>query len=63
MHFHDKDLVVSYLEDMVLASTTPDGNSLSNHHAFAETRFGARDRIHTETLMSQSGSAIITELK
>lgn len=63
MHYHDKDLVVSYLEDMELASTTPDGNRLSNHHTFAETRFGQRDRVHTETLTSDSGSAIITELK
>jgi hypothetical protein len=63
MHYHDKDLVVTYLEDMALTSTTLDGNSVSNHHDFADTRYSQRDRVHTETLISQSGSAIITELK
>jgi hypothetical protein len=63
MHYHDKDLVVTYLEDMALTSTTLDGNSVSNHHDFADTRYSQRDRVHTETLVSQSGSAIITELK
>lgn len=63
MHFHDKDVVVVYLEDTVLKSTTPDGKSILNEYKFADTRFNRRDRVHTELLVRDSGSAVITELK
>jgi hypothetical protein len=63
MHFHDKDVVVVYLETGVLASTTPDKQVVNNPHYFGFTKFNSRDRSHTETLIEGKGRAIIVELK
>ncbi len=63
MHFHDKDVVVIYLGNGSLKSTTPDGKSVVNKWAPGDTRFNARDRVHTETLVDGQLRAIITELK
>ena len=63
MHFHDKDVVVVYMEPTALKSTTPDGKSTLNEYSALETRFNLRDRTHTELLVRGTGSAIITELK
>jgi len=63
MHFHDKDVVVVYLETGVLASTTPDKQVVNNPHYFGFTKFNGRDRSHTETLIQGKGRAIIVELK
>jgi hypothetical protein len=63
MHFHDKDVVVVYLEDTALKSTEPDGKSILNEYKSGDIRFNRRDRTHTELLVRDSGSAIITELK
>jgi len=63
MHFHDKDVVVTYLADGALESTTPDGQSVVNPHYFGFTKFNSRDRSHTEKLVKGSGRAIIVELK
>jgi hypothetical protein len=63
MHFHDKDVVVTYLETGMLASTSPDGQVADNPHYFAFTKYNARDRAHTETLVKGKGRAIIVELK
>jgi hypothetical protein len=63
MHFHDKDVVVVYLETGVLASTTPDKQVVNNPHYFGFTKFNSRDRSHTETLIQGKGRAIIVELK
>ena len=63
MHFHDKDVVVTYLADGALKSTTPEGASTVNDYRYGTTRFNARDRIHTETLVSGTQRAIIVELK
>jgi len=63
MHFHDKDVVVVYLEDTALKSTTPDGQSTINDYKDGQTKFSPRDRTHTELLTRGTGSAIITELK
>ena len=63
MHFHDKDVVVVYLETGVLASTTPDKQVVNNPHHFGFTKFNSRDRSHTETLIQGKGRAIIVELK
>ena len=62
-HFHDKDVVVVYLEEGELASTTPDGQVVNNPHFFGFTKFNARDRVHTETLVKGKARAIIVELK
>ena len=63
MHFHDKDVVVVYLEDGDLKSTTPDGKVTVNQYGFGMVRFNLRDRVHTETLVRGKQRAIITELK
>jgi len=63
MHFHDKDVVVIYLGNGSLRSTTPDGKSVVNKWKPGDTRFNPRDRVHTETLVDGQLRAIITELK
>jgi hypothetical protein len=63
MHFHDKDVVVVFLEDGDLKSTTLDGKEVVNKYTTGTVRFNQRDRIHTETLMNGKQRAIITELK
>jgi hypothetical protein len=63
MHFHDKDVVVVYMEDTALKSTTPDGKSTINEYSAFQTKFNLRDRVHTELLVRGTGSAIMTELK
>lgn len=63
MHFHDKDVVVIFLEDGDLKSTTPDGQAVVTAYTSPTVRFNARGRIHTETLVRGKQRAIITELK
>jgi hypothetical protein len=63
MHFHDKDVVVVYLEDSALKSTEPDGKSVVNEYKSGDIRFNRRDRTHTELLVRDAASAVITELK
>ena len=63
MHFHDKDVVVIFLEDGDLKSTTPDGKEVVNKYTTGTVRFNQRDRTHTETLINGKQRAIITELK
>jgi len=63
MHFHDKDVVVIFLEDGDLKSTTLDGKEVLNKYTSGTVRFNQRDRTHTETLMNGKQRAIITELK
>jgi hypothetical protein len=63
MHFHDKDVVVVFLQDGSLKSTSPDGKSAVNEYKPATVRFSPRDRTHTETLVRGQQRAIITELK
>jgi hypothetical protein len=63
MHFHDKDVVVWFLEDGDLRSTTPDGKSMVNQYTSGTVRFNAGNRTHTETLIKGKQRAIITELK
>jgi hypothetical protein len=63
MHFHDKDVVVVYLGDGDLQSTTPDGKVTVTRYTPGTVRFNLRDRTHTETLIRGRQRAIITELK
>jgi hypothetical protein len=63
MHFHDKDVVVVYLEDTALTSTTPDGAKKLNQYKAFDIRFNNRDRTHTELLDHGTGSAMMMELK
>jgi hypothetical protein len=62
MHFHDKDVVVVYLEEGELESTASDGQRVINPHFFGFTKFNPRDRTHTETLVKGKARAIIIEL-
>jgi hypothetical protein len=63
MHFHDKDVVVVYLEDTALTSTTPAGAKTLNEYKAFDIRFNKRDRTHTELLERGTGSAMMMELK
>jgi len=63
MHFHDKDVVVWFLEDGDLKSTTPDGKETVNQYTAGTIRFNAGNRTHTETLVKGKQRALITELK
>lgn len=63
MHFHDKDVVVMFLHDGDLKSTTAQGDATLNQHKAGVIRFNARDRVHTEELVRGTQRAIITELK
>jgi hypothetical protein len=63
MHFHDKDVVVLFLEDGDLKSTEPDGKSVVNAYTAGTVRFNGRNRTHQETLIRGKQRAIITELK
>jgi hypothetical protein len=63
MHFHDKDVVVTYLEDGTLKSTTPEGMVVMNPYKFADARFNLANRTHTETLVTGKQHAIIVEFK
>jgi hypothetical protein len=63
MHFHDKDVVVVFLEDGDLKSTTSDGQETVNPYKPATVRYNLGGRTHTETLIRGTQRAIITEFK
>ncbi len=63
MHFHDKDVVVTYLGNGPLRSTQPDGQTTVNQYSAGMVRFNLRDRTHTEQLEFGTQRAIIVELK
>ncbi len=63
MHFHDKEVVVTYLNEGTLQSTTPAGEIVLNPYSFGTVKFNAANRTHTETLVKGSQRAIITEFK
>ena len=63
MHFHDKDVVVVYVETGALKSTTLDGQSTTNEFTTGTVRYNQRGRVHAEMLASEKARAIITELK
>jgi hypothetical protein len=63
MHFHDKDVVVMFLGDGDLKSTTAAGEVTVNQYTAGAIRFNARDRVHTEELVRGAQRAIIIELK
>ena len=63
MHFHDKDVVVYYLDDGDLQSTTPGGEKTVNEYRPGMIRFNLRDRSQTETLVRGKQHGIMTELK
>ena len=48
MHFHDKDVVVVFLDDGDLSSTTVDGKVTLNSFTPSTVRFNPRGRTHTK---------------
>lgn len=63
VHFHDKYVVVVYLEDGAVKSTTLDGNSVVNEISFGLATANPRARVHTEEVVRGKARAIIMELK
>ena len=63
MHFHDKDVVVIYMETGALKSTTPTGEETVNDLTPGMIRFNKRDRVHTEVLARGKSHAMMMELK
>jgi hypothetical protein len=63
VHFHDKDVVVVYLEPTALVSTTPEGKKTLNQYKAFDIRFNKGNRAHTESLDHGMGSAMMMELK
>ncbi len=63
MHFHDKDVVVAFLQQGTLQSVSPTGERTANTYHPGEIRFNARNRSHSEQLIAGSESAEMVELK
>jgi hypothetical protein len=63
MHFHDKDVVVTYIGAGALKSTTPEGQVQTNEYGFGDTRFNLGNRTHTELLTRGNLRIIAMELK
>jgi quercetin dioxygenase-like cupin family protein len=63
MHFHDKDVVVVFMDDGELESTTPDGKSTVTAVHAGMASFNPGNRSHSEKLVSGAARAIIVELK
>jgi hypothetical protein len=63
MHFHDKDALVVFEATGALKSTTLDGKSVITENQIGNVRFAARNRTHSEVLVSGEAHAVITELK
>jgi hypothetical protein len=63
VHFHDKDVVVVYLEDSPLQSTEPNGKVVVNEYKSGDIRFNKGNRTHFELVVRGTASAVLTELK
>jgi quercetin dioxygenase-like cupin family protein len=63
MHFHNTEVVVTYLGDGDVASTTPDGKKTVTHHNPGDIVFNTANRSHSEELVKGEQSGIMMELK
>jgi len=63
MHFHNTEVVVTYLGDGEVASTTPDGKKTINHRNPGDIVFNVANRSHSEELVKGQQSGIMMELK
>jgi len=63
MHYHDKDVVVTYFEEGALKSTEPEGKATINEYKFGTVRYNPRDRSHSELLIRGTEHAVMTEFK
>jgi hypothetical protein len=63
MHFHDKDVVISYLQGGTMKSTGADGQTVVNTNHAGVIKFNPRERTHKEVLTGGEQRGIIVELK
>ena len=63
MHFHNTEVVVVYLGDGDIASTTQDGKTAVNHRNPGDIVFNAANRSHSEEVVKGQQSGIMLELK
>jgi quercetin dioxygenase-like cupin family protein len=63
MHFHNTEVVVTYLHDGDVASTAPDGKKTVNHRKAGDIVFNAANRSHSEELVKGEQAGIMLELK
>ena len=63
MHFHNTEIVVTYLGNGDVAATTPDGKRTVTHHNPGDIVFNVADRSHSEELVKGDMSGIMLELK
>jgi quercetin dioxygenase-like cupin family protein len=63
MHFHDTEVVVVYLGDGDIASTTQDGKTAVNHRNPGDIVFNTANRSHSEEVVKGAQSGIMLELK
>ena len=63
MHFHDTEVVVTYLQDGDVASTTPDGKTQVNHRKAGDIVYNLANRRHSEEVVKGEQSGIMLELK
>jgi len=63
MHFHNTEVVVTYLHDGDVASTTPDGKKTINHRNAGDIVFNVANRSHSEELVKGEQAGIMLELK
>ncbi len=63
MHFHDTEVVVTYLQDGDMSSTTPDGKTSVNHRNPGDITYNLANRSHSEQVVKGAQSGIMLELK
>jgi len=63
MHFHNTDVVVTYMENGSLQSTEPDGKVTVNDYTAGQIKFNLGNRAHTELLVKGKQHAMMVELK
>ena len=63
MHFHNTEIVVTYLGNGDVAATTPDGKKTVTHHNPGDIVFNVANRSHSEELVKGEMSGIMLELK
>ena len=63
MHFHDTEVLVTYLGNGDIASTNPDGKRNINHRKAGDIVFNVANRSHSEELVKGEQAGIMLELK
>jgi hypothetical protein len=63
IHYHDKDVVVVFMDSGSIKSTPLEGESTIGDVNFGTIRFSKSDRTHSEELVKGKASAIVLELK